>query len=245
MADFHEQSISTYSGLSTDTKPTTAGGNDVPNGSRFREVDTAKTFHYNKFDDTWYLAEPVIDSSTHARSVILYPHDEIHSGNYYDAWHTSTGKNDGTYITIYIKTANTDKLCHMEAMWQASGAAYFRIRRGPVVTANTGTSKAVFNRCHTVTNTSGVFDNATTPVVNKCSTDVTIANRTPATPGVNGGLVVFEEYDGVGRTNPGGGRDRFERKLKKDTVYVFEVESDAAGLVLALQLGWYEHTDKA
>ncbi len=186
----------------------------------------------------------IIDLTTHSVKTTSYPHAEIHGGNYFEAWHTLTGKNDGTYLTIYFKTANTDKRCHMAAMWQSSGAAYFRIRRFPVVTANTGTSKAVFNRDHDSVTTSGIFDNATSPVVNKHMTDVTIANRTPATPGVNGGLVVFEEYDGSGKQNPGGGREMFERKLAKNTVYVYEVESDAATLVLALQLGWYEHEDK-
>ena len=244
MASFFEQAINNYSGLSSETKPTITAGNTVPNGSRWREVDTARVFHYNKSDDTWYLAERVLDQTTHAMAVVDYPHAELHEGWYFDAWHTLTGINDGAYLTIYFKTANTDKLCHMVGSWQSSGAAYFRIREFPVVTANTGSSKAIYNRFRASTNTSGVFDNATSPVVNKHMTDVTIANRTPATPSVNGGLVIFEEYDGIGKQATGGGRERFERKLLKNTAYVYEVESDAAALVLSLQLGWYEHTDK-
>lgn len=54
MTDFFEQSIHNYSGLSSETKPTTAGGNTVPNGSRWREVDTGKTFHFNAHNDKWY-----------------------------------------------------------------------------------------------------------------------------------------------------------------------------------------------
>jgi hypothetical protein len=50
-----EATIKTYSCLSTDTKPTTAGGVDVPNGSRLREVDTDAVYYYNLADDTWYL----------------------------------------------------------------------------------------------------------------------------------------------------------------------------------------------
>jgi len=57
MADFVEQSIYTYSGLSTETKPTIAVGNNVPNGSRFREVDTGKAYFFNKSDDAWYHIE--------------------------------------------------------------------------------------------------------------------------------------------------------------------------------------------
>ena len=69
--DFVEQSIKTYSGLSTETKPTAGAGNKVPNGSRFREVDTGKTWFYNHSTDRWYLlteetqtisgANPVVD----------------------------------------------------------------------------------------------------------------------------------------------------------------------------------------
>jgi hypothetical protein len=54
MTDFFETTIKTYSGLSSETKPTIAVGVDVPNGSRWREVDTKKTFIYNLSDDTWY-----------------------------------------------------------------------------------------------------------------------------------------------------------------------------------------------
>ena len=71
MTDFFEQSIKTYSGLSTETKPTNAAGNTVPNGSRWREVDTGKLYFFNISDDEWYLsteetqtvsgASPIVD----------------------------------------------------------------------------------------------------------------------------------------------------------------------------------------
>ncbi len=54
MADFFEQAINNYSGLSSETKPTIATGNNVPNGSRWREVDTEKVYFYNLADDAWY-----------------------------------------------------------------------------------------------------------------------------------------------------------------------------------------------
>jgi hypothetical protein len=54
MASFEEASIKTFSGLSSETKPTIAAGNNVPNGSRWREVDTMLTYFYNKSNDTWY-----------------------------------------------------------------------------------------------------------------------------------------------------------------------------------------------
>ena len=54
MSDFFEIVVKNYSGLSSDTKPTIAAGNTVPNGSRWREVDTAKVYHFNLSDDNWY-----------------------------------------------------------------------------------------------------------------------------------------------------------------------------------------------
>ena len=49
-----EAVIYNFSGLSTDEKPLTAAGNPMPNGSRFREVDTGKTYHFNTSDKRWY-----------------------------------------------------------------------------------------------------------------------------------------------------------------------------------------------
>lgn len=38
-----------YAGLSTDTKPS-----NVPNGSRFYEIDSGKYYVYDADNDTWY-----------------------------------------------------------------------------------------------------------------------------------------------------------------------------------------------
>jgi len=58
MSDFFETAIKNYSGLSSETKLTIAAGNNVPNGSRWREVDAVtgdiKTYYFNASDDTWY-----------------------------------------------------------------------------------------------------------------------------------------------------------------------------------------------
>jgi len=49
--DYFEQVINNYSGLSTVTKPTVAAGNNVHNGSRWREVDTGKVGYYRVSED--------------------------------------------------------------------------------------------------------------------------------------------------------------------------------------------------
>jgi hypothetical protein len=60
MSDFHETTIHNFSGLSSETKPTFAAGNTVPNGSRWREVDTNSIYFYNLSNDTWYSMESLI-----------------------------------------------------------------------------------------------------------------------------------------------------------------------------------------
>jgi len=78
-----EYVIKNFNGLSTDTKPTIAGGASVPNGSRFREVDTGDIYHFNLSDDTWYEDTPAIDNSTHSLQTVDYEHHEIHGGSHY------------------------------------------------------------------------------------------------------------------------------------------------------------------
>jgi len=51
--------IKNYSGLSTEEKPTNAAGGNVPNGSRWREVDTGRTYFYENHTDSWYPFEAV------------------------------------------------------------------------------------------------------------------------------------------------------------------------------------------
>lgn len=50
-----ESFINTYNGLSSDVKPTTSETEKIPNGSRFREVDTGNEYRYNSSDDSWYF----------------------------------------------------------------------------------------------------------------------------------------------------------------------------------------------
>ena len=51
--------IKNYSGLSTEEKPTNAAGGTIPNGSRWREVDTGRTYFFEKQTDSWYPFEGV------------------------------------------------------------------------------------------------------------------------------------------------------------------------------------------
>jgi len=78
--DYKESTIKTYSGLSSETKPTIAGGTDVPNGSRWREVDTEKTYYFNLADDAWYEKSDFViisDDDGNNASVVGAGQDEL------------------------------------------------------------------------------------------------------------------------------------------------------------------------
>ena len=92
--DFFEQSIKTYSGLSSETKPTIAALNEVPNGSRFREVDTRKTYFFNLSDDTWYESQGIGDF-------------QIPSYDYLALTYVSSGNGAGEVETVTYKTGGS------------------------------------------------------------------------------------------------------------------------------------------
>lgn len=79
LMSFIETKILTYSGLSTDIKPTSGAGDDVLNGSRFREVDTEKIYIYNLSDDDWYLINQrsIIYDPINDRQVELEPNGSV------------------------------------------------------------------------------------------------------------------------------------------------------------------------
>jgi len=203
--------------------------------SEFKKLPTGKVSVVDTEDNS---AE--IDSLSGSIQVIDFAHHKIHEGDSFCVSHTLTAKNDGTYLTIYLKTPNAEKSIHMFTQWASSGASYFRIREYPVVTANTGSSQLSVNRNRNSTNISEALDNATVPIAGYAMTDVTISDRTADVAGSKGGLIIWQEYDGIGKQMTGGNRNDSEFILKKNTPYVFELESDASGLVLNANLYWYE-----
>jgi hypothetical protein len=182
------------------------------------------------------IYDVTVDDSTHAITTVDYAHHEVHSGSFFAAFHSAGSKNDGTTINIYFKTPNTTKYIHSLVQYSASGAAYCRIREAPTVTANTGTNAIdIYNHNRTSTKASTVYDNATSPAAGKYGKDVTVTA---------GGTVIYEDYSGSARSFAAASRSNDEFILSPNTAYVFEVESDAAGLVLDLMVSWYEHTNK-
>lgn len=190
---------------------------------------------YRSSDSTY---QPVrLDKATNTIQTIDYAHHEIHAGSHFSCSYYATGKNDGQTINIYLKTPDTAKWGHMIFNWSASGAAFGRVREAPTVTANTGTNgQSIFNSNRNSATTSDMWDNAAVPVQGKFGYDVTVTAP---------GTIIYEEYAGAAKNQGGMGRNDEEIILDQNTAYVFEVESDAAGITLSMRLEWYEHTDIA
>ena len=244
---FFEQSINNYSGLSSETKPTTAAGNKVPNGSRWREVDTAKMYHYNLADDTWYQDTPVIDQSTHALTTITYAHHEIHSGGSYTTHFDNTTANTDDHRTaIGLQVAATTKWPHMIITISASSPAEFFIYEAPTINLAAGTEKTLFNRNRNTTNTSGVFNLANPQVAGSVTTYI---EAQLAAASFSGGTVIEHVMlaGGGGPKAVGGlARGSEEWILDQGAKYLFVMQNIGANVNLhEIHLDFYEHTNKA
>lgn len=174
-----------------------------------------------------------LDYISWARTTIDFAHHELHDGTSFVTALTGTAKNDGQVINIYLKTPGTavdQKRVHMTARAAAGGAAWFRIKEGIAPTGTT--AQAIYNRARESSTTSVVFDNAGTPVQGRATGNITHTGGTE---------IYLSLIPGAGKSSGGESRAEAEFILKPDTGYVFEVESDASGLTLGLELDWYEH----
>ena len=174
-----------------------------------------------------------VDTMTGALSTIDIAHHEIHEGETYQISHQGV-KNDGQTISAYLQTPNINTWAHILLNWSSGGAAFGRIYEAPTITANTGTSAVAYNRNRNSANTSMVLNNATVPVAGACSTDATKTGD---------GTIIYTEYAGAGKQEGAMAREDHEFILKQNTKYLFEVESDAAGIQLSLNITWYEEAN--
>lgn len=229
MADFVEQAIHNYSGLSSETKPTIAAGNNVPNGSRWREIDTEKIWFFNLSDDTWYLSGPRIDTITHVLTTIDSPHHEIHDGSAYYVVRSELGDTDDT-VEIRIQTPDTTKWAHMTITIDVALAATAALWKSTTMTHEVGNVIVPMNRNHNSTNPSGL-----------------ILCHTPG--GSQAGDPNITRYIGSasvsGRADVGGsGGSRGEFILDQNIAYLIRVTSRASANAMSIILDWYEHTNK-
>jgi hypothetical protein len=246
MSDFFETTIKNYSGKSTETKPTTAAGNAVPNGSRWREVDTGKVWYFNLADDIWYLGNTTIDSSTHATTTIEYEHHEIHGGSAFTCRYIQTVSDTNDRSIITFLTPTTTKYLHITAAASATAAAMAYIWEAPTITNNTGAPLVVYNRRRIGTPTgTTVWDTSQNPNVQGQATfftEITMGNVTGGTE-----LDSIPLGSGAGPKTVGGmARGQQEWILKPTVLYAFEVKSSTNDANTHwIELNWYEHQDKS
>jgi len=177
-----------------------------------------------------------IDDSTATLQTIEYPHHEIHEGNAFIAFAQATINSDAT-ITIVIKTPNTAKWFHIVPFSRATGEANLCVYEGSTVDAETGSQLDIFNRNRNSSTESGSIDTSTaTPTPNKATLDPTIGAL---------GTCIYAEHFGSGQVTGGASVNRNEFDLAPNTVYSFQITSEAASNDCDLILNWYEHTDKA
>jgi len=225
---FFEQSINTYSGLSTETKPTTAAGNRVPNGSRWREVDTGKIFFYNLSDDTWYLTAPSFDASTHAQTVIFYAHHEVHSGSYYRSGMNYSLAN-GNVATFGLTTPNTTKWLHMTWQLTTSADGVFTLLEDVTSFAG-GAAVTPLNHNRNSLNVSGAT----------CIRGMT--GVSPITP--TGGTTILSAILSTGKGSSVERSAEEEFILKQNSKYLFSYTNGTSVNVIRFLFNWYEHTAK-
>lgn len=233
--DFKESTISNYSGLSSETKPTIAAGTNVPNGSRWRELDTLKEYHFNLSDDTWYQSSPQVDKSTHAVTTISYPHHEIHGGSGYDYTEIFELSNNEV-LDIQITTPAGSKYAHLIFDYLTEKEAEFWLWEN-VAIALAGSSVTPRNHRR------ASADNSILTVKYIENTSLANANTDTATAGAT--LLAHTVSGEGGKKGTGGGGDsREEWILAPSEDYCLRWEVKADGYV-AFHIDWYEHSDKA
>ena len=244
MANFFEESIRTYSGLSSETKPTTAAGNSVPNGSRWREVDTGKTYHYNEFDDTWYSTGLPLDSNSRAVEFIDYAHHEIHGGSTFRAQHNidaieATG--DGGELVIAFFVPDQTKEPHMIWEFVHQGSMTMKVLEGVTLTLGNGTDVSCKNSNRNSTNTS-VLQGVGTGAL--ASGYVTVGDNDDAI--YAGGSTISLKRNYVSKNEGSSGARRAEVVLKTNTYYAFTLANNETSTQGGqVRLEWYEHEDKS
>ena len=246
MADNFETVVKNYSGLSTETKPTIAAGNAVPNGSRWREVDTGLTHHFNLANDTWYKTPPLADDATHALTTIEYEHHEIHGGRSFTAHFDNTTTNDNSHRSaIGFQVSNTTRWPHITVEVAASHPAQFSLIEAPTIDLAAGTEIVIYNRDRNSTNASTILDLANPQVAGKVTT-YTEAQIAAAT--FSGGTTIAHLYL-VGGGSPkaigGVARGSQEWILDQGAKYVLLMQNVGANTNLhEIHIDWYEHINR-
>jgi len=171
---------------------------------------------------SYYVPIGQDDSSTKALSTIDYAHKEVHGGNSYAAVRSSI-LSSGDSVTIHMQTPDTRKWLHLIYEFQCSALATVTIVEGGTYVAD-GDTAIIVQRNRNSTNVSGA--------------SLWTGTATP-TDGTTLGVYAI----GANKTG-GGARGLDEIILKQNEDYWLHILSGANSNACAIQLSWYEHTNK-
>ena len=182
-------------------------------------------------DKVGEFAHLKMDDSTHAIATISYEHHEVHAGSYYEASDTTTNIGEETEPADAIQltwTTPATKEIHMTIHASCTTAAVYTFTEAYTGGGANGDLVTAYNRNRILHShkPSGM-------VIYKQGADV-----------VTGGTVLESYTLTTGKFDAGETRASQEWILKKSTTYAAALYLAGAG-VAAIQLSWYEHTNKS
>lgn len=170
-----------------------------------------------------------IDAVSGQNIRISFPHHELHEGHAYTIEAQAAG-GSGTKATLSFKTPDSEKVMHLLIHARANVEAHYTFGEAPTITADTGTNSPPFNRNRNSANTSDVIGTRT----------ATAGQITKGATVSNFGTILKNVHFGNGKVG-GERREDDEWLLKKNTLYAFEIESEAASSDINIEMEWYEH----
>ncbi len=206
--------IHNYSGLSTDSKPTSK-----PAGSTFRETDTGEMFAYD--GTSWNVDFPVVDGfATGALIQMDVVHYEVHKGTHYSATYTEDLASGSASNILFETPGSATSNVHFLGVIDTEAAGSLQFSEAP--NATVGTVVVGYNSRRMSANTP----------------DMTVTQNGAVT---SAGTVLHAGYLGGGAGSKIGGETglRNEWMLNHSTRYLLQFTCSAASVV-AWNLFWYE-----
>ena len=217
MAVKYIAAIKIYSGLSTDSKPTTG----VPVGSTFWETDEGHAYAYN--GSAWSYIFPLVDIITGALVSVDELHHEIHDGEHFSATFAETIGSGSASVLLLETPGSAVAEIHFVADLESSAAGTLIFSETP--NATVGTAVTAYNNKRT-SGTSAL-------------TTVTSSGAVTTTGTILGNMVVGA--GGAGNKVGGESGARNEWILNNDARYLLQYTASAASNV-AWNVLWYEET---
>jgi len=260
MSKSFEGVVKNFSGTSDLTKPTIAAGQNVPNGSRWREVDTSKEYFFNSLDDTWYecIGQVSISDGTNLKvspyaideyenvsrllsdnifkgSLVTIPpeHHEIHCGDSYEMSHI-TDLGNGGVLDILVVVPNEGLIETHPGDAQDTKQYHFK---GTVVCESESTIE--FFEDVTVSN-NGTALNVFCRNRNFSAGDEIDMYHTPTVTSTGTRLVVAKVGSGRGFGGTVGRSDEFI--LKDNSLYLLRITNDTTSVSwVSVNVDYYVH----